>query len=402
MDTADVDAGAPSRRSSLLPFSPPLIGEEEIAEIIDTLRSDWITTGPKVARFETDFARWAEAPAALAVSSATAALHLSLLALDIGPEDGVVCTPMTFCSSVHVVEHVGARPVMVDVDPHTLTMDPDQVERALSGGSRIKAIQPVHLYGQACDMTALTDLAERYGVALVEDAAHAMPTIHSGIRVGRPSERVPDLISFSFYATKNITTGEGGMLTGPTDLIDRARTWSLHGMSRDAYRRYAGGSWYYEVVLPGFKYNLTDLQAALGLHQLRRLEVFHARRLEIVRRYDEALGALGCIELPPRTSDADHAWHLYVIRLRLDQLDIDRAAFIDELKALNISTSVHFIPVHLHPYYRDRYGFKPEDFPVALREYERIISLPLFPRMSDDDVEDVIAAVSAVARRHRR
>ena len=390
-------------RESFLPFGPPLVGEEEIAEVTAALRSDWLTTGPRVARFEADFAERLGAPAALAVNSGTAALHVALCALGVGPGDRVISTPMTFCSSIHVVEQVGAVPLLVDVEPDTLNLDPDRVEAAIEGTPGVRAIEPVHLYGHPCEMDALLEMAGRHGLALVEDAAHALPAAYRGLRVGAPAAGVPDLTAFSFYATKNMTTGEGGMLTGPPELVDRARTWSLHGMSRDAFQRYEeGGSWYYEVVAAGFKYNMTDIQAALGIHQLRRLEGFQARRREIVARYDAAFAGLEELELPARRAHVEHAWHLYVIRLHLDRLRLDRAAFIRALAERRIGTSVHFIPVHLHPYYRDRYGFRPEDFPVASREYERIVSLPLYPRMSDRDVEDVIEAVSAVVCRHRR
>jgi len=389
-------------RDSFLPFAPPLLGDEEIAEVVETLRSGWITTGPRVARFEADFADRVGAPAALALSSGTAGLHLALCALGVGPGDRVVSTPMTFCSSIHVIEQVGAVPLLVDVEPDTLNIDTDQVAAAVARTPGVRAIELVHLYGHPCEMDPLLDIAERHGLGLVEDAAHALPAAYRGRLVGAPAAGPPDLAAFSFYATKNLTTGEGGMLTGPPDLVERARTLSLHGLSRDAYRRYGpGGSWYYEVVAAGFKYNMTDIQAALGLVQLRRLEAFQARRREIVERYDAAFAELEELELPARRPHVDHAWHLYAVRLDLDRLAIDRAAFIAELTDLRIGTSVHFIPVHLHPYYRDRYGFTPADFPVATREYERLVSLPLYPGLSDGDVEDVIEAVRTVVRTRR-
>lgn len=392
----------------MLPFSPPLIGEEEISEVIDTLRSDWITTGPKVKRFEEEFAESVGAPAALGLNSCTAALHLALAALSVGPGDAVITTPMTFVSSVHVIEHVGAQPIMVDVEPDTLNIDPariaEAVDRAGKRGSRVRALLPVHLYGHPCDMNRIMEIACEYGLAVVEDAAHALPAKHEGRMVGSFADlyAVPVLTCFSFYATKNLTTGEGGMLVGPRDLIDEARIWSLHGMSRDAWNRYsAKGSWFYEVVRPGFKYNLPDIQAALGLQQLRKLSRFQARREEIVRRYTSAFSEFEELAVPLKRAEVEHAWHLYVLRLNLERLQIDRARFIEELKARNISTSVHFIPVHTHPYYRDKYGYKTEDFPVASREFERIISLPLNPRMSDSDTDDVIEAVIDVVNRFR-
>jgi dTDP-4-amino-4,6-dideoxygalactose transaminase len=396
-------------RDTFLPFSPPLIGEEEIAEVVDTLRSDWITTGPKVRRFEEEFAEYVGAPAALGLNSCTAALHTALATLGVGAGDAVITTPMTFVSSVHVIEHVGAHPVMADVEADTLNVDPrrvaDAIESARAEGLRVKALLPVHLYGHPCDMNPLMELAREYRLAVVEDAAHALPASHEGRRVGSFARLfdVPVLTCFSFYATKNLTTGEGGMLTGPPSLIDEARIWSLHGMSRDAWNRYgAKGSWFYEVVRPGFKYNLTDIGAALGLGQLRKLDAFQSRRREIARRYTEAFSRLEELTLPTSRPEVEHAWHLYVIRLNPGALRITREQFIEEMRERRIGTSVHFIPVHTHPYYRDRYGFKPEDFPVAYAEFQRIVSLPLNPRMSDRDVEDVIEAVADVVEKFRR
>jgi dTDP-4-amino-4,6-dideoxygalactose transaminase len=396
-------------RDTFLPFSPPLIGEEEIAEVVDTLRSDWITTGPKVRRFEEEFSEYVGAPAALGLNSCTAALHTALAALGIGAGDAVITTPMTFVSSVHVIEHVGAHPVLADVEPDTLNVDPRRVaegiESARAKGLRVKALLPVHLYGHPCDMNPLMDLAREYGLAVVEDAAHALPASHEGRRVGSFARLfdVPVLTCFSFYATKNLTTGEGGMLTGPPELIDEARVWSLHGMSRDAWNRYgAKGSWFYEVVRPGFKYNLTDIGAALGLGQLRKLDAFQSRRREIARRYTEAFSRLEELTVPTSRPEVEHAWHLYVIRLNLGALRVTREQFIEEMRERRIGTSVHFIPVHTHPYYRDRYGFKAEEFPVAHAEFQRIVSLPLNPRMSNRDVDDVIEAVADVIEKFRR
>lgn len=402
-------------RETFLPFSPPLIGEEEIAEVIDTLRSDWITTGPKVRRFEEDFAAFIGAPAALALNSGTAALHIALAVLGIGPGDAVITTPMTFCSCIHVIEHVGARPILVDVEPDTLNLDPKGIEAAIErwykGAEeqrRIRAILPVHLYGHPCEMDAILEIARYFELAMIEDAAHALPATYKGRLIGSPpplhsSFPAPLLTAFSFYATKNLTTAEGGMLTGPPELIEEARLWSLHGMSRDAWKRYnAEGTWYYEVIRPGFKYNMTDIQAAIGLHQLRKLPGFQARRQGIVRRYNEAFSGLEELETPIVRPEVEHAWHLYVIHLNLERLRISRNQFIEELKVRNIGTSVHFIPIHLHPYYRDKYNYKPDDFTIAYREYQRIVSLPLYPRMSDQDVEDVIAAVIEVVKRFRR
>lgn len=388
-------------RETFLPFSPPLIGEEEIAEVAAALRSDWLTTGPRTRQFEQDLAAYVGAPAALALNSCTAALHVALAALGVGPGDEVISTPMTFVSSIHVIGHVGARPVLVDVETDTLNIDPDRIEAAIT--PRTRAILPVHLYGHPADMEAIGDIARRHGLAVVEDAAHALPARQNGRLVGTPLEGVRSLAAFSFYATKNLTTGEGGMLTGDAEVIDGARVWALHGMSRDAFNRYsAEGSWRYDVVAPGFKYNLSDLQAAIGLVQLRRLGEMQARRRQIFEAYNAGFRALEELELPVERPGVESALHLYVVRLNLDLLTIDRARFIEELKARNIGTSVHFIPVHQHSYYRERYGYAPDAYPVAAREFERIVSLPLNPRMTDGDVADVIEAVEAVLRAGRR
>lgn len=386
-----------AKRNTFLSFSPPLIGEEEINEVVETLHSDWITTGPKVKQFEQKFLDFVGAPAALAVASATDAMLVGLAALGIGERDEVITTPMTFCSTVHVIEHLGAKPVLVDVAPDTLNIHPERVNQAIT--PRTRAVMPVHLYGHPCEMDSLLSIASQHDLHILEDAAHAPSAKYKGRMIGT----LGTLTAFSFYATKNLTTAEGGMLTGDPDLIEQARVWSLHGMSRDAWKRYsAKGSWYYEVVLPGFKCNMTDIQASLGIHQLRKLPQFQARRREIAKRYTEAFDELEEIETPTERPEVEHAWHIYAIRLHLDQLTIDRARFIDKLKERNIGTSVHFIPIHLHPYYRDKYGYEPQDFPVAYREYQRLISLPIYPRMTDGDIEDVIEAVADVVKRYRR
>jgi dTDP-4-amino-4,6-dideoxygalactose transaminase len=384
-------------RTHFLPFSPPAIGEEEIAEVVDTLRSQWITTGPKTKRFETEFAATIGAPRALALNSCTAGLHTALATLGIGPGDEVITTPITFAASVNVIEHVRARPVLVDVEPDTLNIDPAAVAEAIT--PRTRAILPVHFAGHPADLDALFALADRHQLALVEDAAHALPAAYRGRPIG--AGRNP--VAFSFYATKNLTTAEGGMLTGDEDFIDRARVFSLHGMSRDAWKRYdRGGSWRYDILLPGFKYNMTDVQASLGLAQLKKLGGFDARRREIVAQYQEAFGGDDTLECPVERPEVTHAWHLYALRIRPEVLRIDRDRFIEELTRRNIGTSVHFIPIHTHPYYRDTYGYVAEDLPVAFQAFERVISLPLHPRLSDADVGDVILAVLDVANTFRR
>jgi dTDP-4-amino-4,6-dideoxygalactose transaminase len=380
-----------------LPFAPPLIGEEEIAEVVDTLRSNWITTGPKTKRFETDFAGFIGAPGALALSSCTAALHTALATLGIGPGDEVVTTPLTFAASVNVIEHVGARPVLVDVEPDTLNIDPARVAAAIT--PRTKAMLPVHYAGHPVDLDAIRELATRHGLVVIEDAAHAVAARYKGRLIGSGQNPA----AFSFYATKNLTTAEGGMLTGTPEFLARARMVSLHGMNRDAWKRYdQGGSWYYEVVFPGFKYNMTDVQAAIGIWQLKKLMRFQEHRREIVGVYNEAFAGEDALEVPTVRADVEHAWHLYVLRLRPDALRIGRDEFIEELKRRMIGTSVHFIPIHLHPYYRDRYGYTPDSFPVAYDNYCRMVSLPLSARISPRDATDVIEAVLDVVRTRRR
>lgn len=391
-------------RSEFLHFAPPLIGEEEIEEVVRTLREGWITTGPRAQRFESELVRFVGAPAGLALNSATSAMHIALAVLGVGEGDSVITTTMTFASTVHVIEHLRAHPVLVDVEPDTLNIDPDRVEDAVRRTRGAKAIMPVHLYGHPADMDPIYDVAQRHGLAVVEDAAHALPARYRKRMIGAPKEGFdqPNLVAFSFYATKNLTTGEGGMLTGPPDLIDRARVWSLHGMSHDAFKRYTSdGTWRYDVVLPGFKYNMPDIQAAIGLHQLARLDAMQNRRRAIVAQYDEALGAVEELDRPVERRNVESAWHIYLLRLRLDRMRIDRNQFIDELRRRNIGTSVHFIPVHEHSYYRDRYQLKPDDFPVAHREFQRMLSLPLSPAHADQDVADVIEAVTEVVSQNR-
>ncbi|MGA7562195.1 MAG: DegT/DnrJ/EryC1/StrS family aminotransferase [Desulfobaccales bacterium] len=386
-----------SRQKTFISFSPPCLNSDEIDEVADTLRSNWITTGPKVHRFEEEFAKFTGASAALAVSSGTDAMLVGLAALGIRPGDQVITTALTFCSTVHVIEQLGARPMLVDVEPDTLNINSELLERAITPHTR--ALMPVHLYGHPCEMDGIMEVARQHNLFVVEDAAHAVSALYKTRKIGS----IGTATAFSFYATKNLTTAEGGMVTGTPELIEQARLWSLHGMSRDAYKRYnAEGSWYYEVVLPGFKCNMTDISASLGLHQLQKLPAFQARRLEVVRAYNAAFRDFPELELPSERPEVESAWHLYVIRLNLKRLSIDRARFIEEMKARNIGTSVHFIPIHLHPYYRDKYGFKPEDFPVAYENYKRIVSLPLHPGLSSDDVAAVIEAVADVVKKFRR
>ena len=387
----------PATAGRYVPFSPPHIGEEEIAEAIDTLRSGWITTGPKTARFEQEFSAAVGAPAALGLSSCTAGLHLALVALGIGRGDRVATTPMTFAASVNVIEHVGATPLLVDVEPDTLNLSPDALGRALAPD--VKAIIAVHYAGHPVDLDAIEALARSRGIPIVEDAAHALPAFHHGRPIGSHGH----LTAFSFYATKNLTTCEGGMLTGDPELVARAKTLSLHGLSRDAAQRYErGGSWRYEILAPGFKYNMTDLAAGIGLAQLRKLPAFQVRRRAIVDRYDRAFAGLDTLRTPVERPGCRSALHLYPIRLELERLSIDRDEVIRRLDVAGVGTSVHFIPIHLHPFYRDKYGFAPDDFPVAHDAFRRLISLPLNSGMQDEDVAHVIGAVRDVLASARR
>lgn len=379
-----------TRTLPFLPFALPDIGEAEIEEVVESLRSGWITSGPKVRRFEEIFAGMIGPDVtAVAVNSATAGLHLALEAIGLGPGDEVVVPVHTFTATAEVVRYLGADPVFVDVDPITLNIDVVAVEAAI--GPRTRAIIPVHYGGLACDMAALITLAARHGLAIIEDAAHALPTTAAGRPIGSLATTAT---VFSFYATKTLATGEGGMLvTRDPAIAARARTMRLHGISRDVFDRYqAGGSWYYEVVAPGFKYNMTDLAAALGLHQASRLSAMHQRRTAIAEAYHHVFAPLP-LTLPARAPEGDtHAWHLYPIRTGASPATRD--GLIDYLAACNIGTSVHYVPLHLHPYWRDRYRLRPEQFPVSTEAYRTLVSLPIYSKMDDAAVERVIAAVS--------
>lgn len=375
-------------RDSFLPFSPPCLDDDEIAEVTDSLRSGWITTGPKCKAFESAFAARLNSPAAVAVSSCTAALHTALAVLGLGPGDEVVTSCLTFCSTVGVIEHVGATPVLVDTEPDTLNLDPAAVAAAVTDRTRV--ILPVHYGGHPCDMAPLRKIAAKHGLEIVEDAAHALPARYGDQWIGQGQNPV----AFSFYATKNLTTAEGGMLTGSPEFIEKARVASLHGMSKDAWKRYdKGGSWYYEVVMPGFKYNLPDVLAAIGLAQLRKLDRMQARRREAVVRYGEAFADLPLV-LPVERDGVESAWHLYPVRLS-DEAAVSRNALIERLAAANIGTSVHFIPIHFHPYYQEKYGWREGMFPVAEDAFGRVVSLPMHGGLAEADQGDVIGALRA-------
>lgn len=407
-----------------LPFALPEIGDDEIAEVVDTLKSGWVTTGPKARRFEAAFAEFLGQNAedsqieCIAVNSATAGLHLALEAIGIGPGDEVITTTHTFTATAEVARYLGADVKLVDIDPATMNIDIAAIEAAIT--PRTRAILPVHYAGLAVDMLAVLDIARRHGLRVVEDAAHALPATLEKELIGTLGS---DATVFSFYANKTMTTGEGGMLvTRHAELARRARVMRLHGMSRDAFDRFTAKvpSWYYEIVAPGFKYNLTDIAAALGLHQLKRLPAFQARREQIAQRYFDAFADLaaspaqgrsqagraaslggapalaqvgGKLILPPDAPEGDtHSWHLFVLRLA-DDAGLTRDEFIEGMFAAGIGCSVHYVPLHLHPYWRDRYGLTPEMFPHSQKAYERSISIPLYTAMSDADVERVIAAV---------
>jgi len=386
-------------RKAFLPFALADIDDTEVAEVTSVIRSGWLTSGSKTGRFEAEFAAFVGAGHAVAVNSCTAAMHLALEASGLRAGDEVIVPTYTFAATAEVVRYFGAKPVLVDVDSTSLCIDPVRVEAAVT--PRTRAIIPVHLGGRCAEMDELRVIAERHDLCVIEDAAHAFPAKYKGRTVGTLS----DFTCFSFYATKTLTTGEGGMICTENGLLaDRCRVMCLHGISRDAWKRYtAEGTWYYEVIAPGFKYNLTDIASAMGLAQLHKANRMHERRVQIAGRYTAAFRALPELEPPPEApADGQHAWHLYILRLNLDRLSINRARFIEELRRLNIGTSVHFIPLHLHPYYRKTYGYEPEDLPVAYREYQREISLPVYSKMTDDDVQDVIDAVTDVVARNRR
>ena len=385
-------------RGQFLPFHVPEIGEAEIESVIDTLRSGWLTTGPKVKQFEEEFAKAIGSGHAVAVNSGTAALHLALEAVEIHERDEVIMPTMTFAATAEVVLYFKAKPVLVDCRPDTLNLDPDQLEKAIS--SKTRAIIPVHMGGQPCEMDRIQQIARHHNLKVIEDAAHALPARYRGKMVGT----IGDITCFSFYATKTITTGEGGMATTDNPEWDeRMRIMSLHGISKDAWKRYTSeGSWYYEILYPGYKYNLTDIAAAIGIEQLKKCHRFWEVRQRYAGLYSQGLQDIPAITVPSVAQDAQHAWHLYIIQLDLEQLRIGRSEFIELLKAEHIGTSVHFIPLHLHPYYRQTFHYRPEDFPTANAVFKRIISLPIYPSMTEADVQRVCEAVGKIARQYRR
>lgn len=385
-------------RDEFLIFGSPLIDEPMIAEVVATLRSGWIGTGPRVARFEEMFREYIGSRYAVALNSCTAALHLSMVVAGIRPGDEVITTPLTFCSTANAILHAGGTPVFVDVERGSMNLDPALIEAAIT--PRTKAILPVHLAGRPCRMDDIMAIARRRGLLVIEDAAHCIEGKYQGRKVGT----IGDLTCFSFYVTKNLTTGEGGMVTTSNqDYADKIKMYGLHGLSKDAWRRYSDeGFKRYEVVFPGFKYNMMDLQAALGIHQVGRLDAHHTRRAEIWTRYDEAFQGLPlAVPAPPEPNTA-HARHLYTVLLDIDRLAVGRDAVQDALFRENIGTGIHYVSLHLQEYYRKTRGFRPDDFPNARHISDRTLSLPLSPKLTDRDVEDVIAAVKKVLKRHVR
>lgn len=386
---ADVAAAEPP-----LPFYRPAIGEDEIRAVSETLRSGWLTMGPKTREFEAEFARFVGARHAVAVSSATAGLHLGLDALGIGPGDEVLVPDITFTSTAATVVHRGARPIGVDVESDTLNMNPSDAARKMSPRTRL--VVPVHFAGHPCPMDEIERLASRHSIPIMEDAAHALPAAFRGRRIGT----IGKLTVFSFYATKNLTTGEGGMVTtDEDDLAAKIRSRRLHGMNHDAWRRYTSeGSWRYDVSYPGYKYNMTDPEAAMGLVQLRRLPDLQKRRLALVEHYRRLLAETEEIELPAERADVEHAWHLFVVRVRSEKAAVGRDQVVRLLGEAGIGTSVHFIPLHEHSYYRDVLGWRAEDFPNSTAAFPRMLSLPLYPAMTGADVDRVARALQRALR----
>lgn len=383
--------------TAFLPFHRALIEEEEIGAVLAVLRSGWLTSGPRAREFELAFASFIGAPHAVSLSSCTAALHLALAAIGLDEGDEVILPTMTFASSGEVVLYFRARPVLVDCGQRSFHIDAAQIERAIT--PRTRAIMPVHYAGSPCDMDSIMKIAHRHNLSVIEDAAHALPSRYKGQMIGT----LGDITCFSFYATKPVTTGEGGMVTTANpDYADRIRTLSLHGISRDAWKRYtAEGSWRYDILDVGYKYNLTDLQAAIGLVQLAKCESMRVRRAAIAQCYNEALSVLDAFEIPAASLDTSHALHLYVVEVNSSALRISRDRVIEELKNRGIGTSVHFIPLHLHPMYQKHLGYRTGQFPNAELRFERAISLPLFPSMTRRDVDRVIDALCEIARDFR-
>lgn len=392
-----------------IPFHKPQIGAEEINEVQKTLESGWLTTGPKTKQFEADFATYVGAKHAVALNSATAALHLALEAIGLKQGESVLVPTMTFAATAEVVRYFDAKPILIDCLEDDLNLDcahaRQQATAAIARGEKLRAIIPVHYGGKVADMTSVLTLAKEFDLAVIEDAAHCCPAHY------RQSETSPWLsvgsesaIScFSFYANKCITTGEGGMAcTNDDKLAERMRIMSLHGISKDAWKRFTSeGSWYYEIVAPGFKYNLTDIASAIGLQQLRKADHFRAERERVASLYHSKLASVTEIRLQPTDTNRIHSHHLFVIRLKLNLLTVDHGPIITELKQAGIGCSVHWMPLHMHPYYREEYAYKPNDLPIAARLFPELISLPIFPSMTEEEVSYVCESLVAILARHR-
>ena len=385
-------------RKDFLIFGSPKIEQEEIDEVVDSLKSGWISTGPKVAKFEAMFKDYIGSKHALALNSCTAGLHLSMIVAGLKPGDEVITTPMTFGATGNAIIHSGAKPVFVDISLPNMNIDPSKIEEKMSPQTR--AILPVHFAGRQCNMKIIKDVDQKHHLTVIEDAAHAIEATYHGQKIGT----ISDLTVFSFYVTKNLVTGEGGMITTDNDTYaEKIQTYALHGMSRGAWKRYSDeGFKHYGIVYPGFKYNMMDIQASLGIHQLKRIESYYKRRKEIWQRYDEAFCNLPLCTPPPPEANTGHAYHLYTILLRLEELNADRDTIQQALYQENIGTGIHFISLHLHPYYQKTFGFKKDDFPNAAYVSERTISLPFSSKLSNEDVDDVIKALTKVLTQYKK
>ncbi|NVO60946.1 DegT/DnrJ/EryC1/StrS family aminotransferase [Photobacterium damselae] len=381
--------------NEFIPYSRPALDEAEINEVVETLKSGWLTTGPKVAQFENDFKRYINCEYALAVNSATSGLHLALEAIGVGPGDKVITTVHTFTATAEVIRYLGAEPIFVDIEGDSFNIDVSAIEKVLENNQNVKAIMPVHYAGQAANMTDIINLAKKYNVRIVEDAAHALPTTHNGQLVGT----LADVTVFSFYANKTITTGEGGMITtNDPELAARMKIMRLHGINRDAFDRFTSTkpSWYYEIVAPGFKYNMMDMCAAIGIHQLKKAKRFQEERASIAERYNLAFSELP-VTTPWIINKSDiHAWHIYVLQLHLDKLTIGRDEFIKKMSERGIGASVHYIPLHRMPYWKENFNLTDEMFPKSSSISDCIISLPNFQSMTNDEVSKVIDVVSSL------
>lgn len=385
---------------SFIPYALPLTGEEEIAEVVDTIKSGWLTTGPKTKKFENDFAEFVDSKYALAVNSATAGLHLGLEALGVGAGDKVITTVHTFTATAEVIRYLGADPVFVDIEGDSFNIDCDEIEKALIAHPEVKVIMPVHYAGQAADMTKIMLLADKYNVKVLEDAAHAVPSTHNGQIIGT----FGDITVYSFYANKTITTGEGGMIvTNNDDYAKRIGCMRLHGISKDVFDRFTSTkpSWHYQVVAPGFKYNMTDIAASLGIHQLKKAWQLQERRKAIAYKYNNAFRELPVITPLIVNEDDVHSWHLYVLQLNIEELNISRDRFIEILAEKGIGTSVHYIPLHFHPYWQETYNLSEADFPKSSEAFKRIVSLPNYPKMTDEQVDKVINVVTSVLKDYK-